>query len=1160
MALSCLSVLASDVDRIRELNQQIASGSSSKSTRRDSASQGLIRERAALLNELMARNPAAARELLLSPPVLRDLRETGTDRSLLERPFAYRGPVEASILDLPREKRAVNTYTFESGGETITAHGAPGLSVRCGDEVRIEGFRLGSAMLVTGAAVEKQADPAVECRTDGTQRVAVILAQFSATASPSLSKARVGELIFGATGRSAVNFYKEASYGQLTVTGDVFGWYTLDRVYKCGEHTALRAAALKAADADIDFTQYSRVVVITEGLEDCEVMGRGSIGCQTFTSPGERFRASYASVHFDREEDLLTTFIHEFGHNLGVGHARTARYPGAVIGPEPELATYEEYGDLFSIMGSGEGHFGASQKSTLGWIRQPADYRTVQFAGTFDLVPMQSPVPGIRALRVKRNVGDDSYLWIEYRQPLGAFDSIAPADLKPMFEGAQIRLQSDSDQLSSDLLDFTPPTIDEARLLLLPGYFPDPVLRPGKVWQDPFSDLTLEVLSMSPEQLRIAVRYDAPCTSVSGLTSGSVISPEGRPTAISVTAPADCTWNASANRTWMDVPTGLNRKGNASLTLEAQRNTSSIPRRGSVTIERRTLAVTQAGPPAPPAVQVFGPQRGTFPKLSWIATDAVVSDPNGIDNLKEFYVLINTSQSEQNACMVKYSFTERTLALKAIETNVYSTDTIQNGDWRFVSNSRCGAGYPFVSPMSDTQMSIWMDFAFLQVVSGPQEIYTMAVDRDGGTTGWVRQGSFNFEAVCRVVPRPFRSEVPAAGGLYAFEVIPTSEPCPWQVSSTSPWIKVENPTGNEYDLVLYSVEENPGPGQRTASLTLGEQTLQVIQDGAGTIRLSDFAVSPAETMVSSGSGVVTIHVKSASGVAWQAGTTAPWLSVVNKSEDSVTLLHETNPASSERRATLTIAGHSVVIRQLAGDPSRPAIAANGVVNAASFLAGISSGGWFTIRGVNLANTTRIWGTSDFVGGRLPTVLDGVQVLVNGKPAYVYYISPTQINALAPEDTTIGAVPIEVVNNGRRSLFEATLRRLRSPGLFMMPAPVARLVAATFPDGSLVAPPDTFPGVVTQGARTGDAVSLYTTGLGATTPAYPEGRLLEAPLPIPDPAVTVGGRTAKVLYAGLVSPGLYQINIEVPELPAGEHEIVVTAQGTRTQQRALFLVR
>ena len=40
-------------------------------------------------------------------------------------------------------------------------------------------------------------------------------------------------------------------------------------------------------------------------------------------------------------------------------------------------------------------------------------------------------------------------------------------------------------------------------------------------------------------------------------------------------------------------------------------------------------------------------------------------------------------------------------------------------------------------------------------------------------------------------------------------------------------------------------------------------------------------------------------------------------------------------------------------------------------------------------------------------------LDGVSVTVNGKPAFVYFISPTQININTPEDTTTGPVAIQV---------------------------------------------------------------------------------------------------------------------------------------------------
>ncbi len=54
-----------------------------------------------------------------------------------------------------------------------------------------------------------------------------------------------------------------------------------------------------------------------------------------------------------------------------------------------------------------------------------------------------------------------------------------------------------------------------------------------------------------------------------------------------------------------------------------------------------------------------------------------------------------------------------------------------------------------------------------------------------------------------------------------------------------------------------------------------------------------------------------------------------------------------------------------------------------VTNSASGAPGISGSSLITIQGSNLSKTTRGWGASDFVGGNLPTQLDGVSVMVNG---------------------------------------------------------------------------------------------------------------------------------------------------------------------------------
>jgi uncharacterized protein (TIGR03437 family) len=65
-----------------------------------------------------------------------------------------------------------------------------------------------------------------------------------------------------------------------------------------------------------------------------------------------------------------------------------------------------------------------------------------------------------------------------------------------------------------------------------------------------------------------------------------------------------------------------------------------------------------------------------------------------------------------------------------------------------------------------------------------------------------------------------------------------------------------------------------------------------------------------------------------------------------------------------------------------------------VANAEGEAPTIAPNTWVLIKGSNLAKAgdSRIWQGSDFVNGQMPTQLDGVSVTVNGKPAYVYYIS------------------------------------------------------------------------------------------------------------------------------------------------------------------------
>jgi len=238
-----------------------------------------------------------------------------------------------------------------------------------------------------------------------------------------------------------------------------------------------------------------------------------------------------------------------------------------------------------------------------------------------------------------------------------------------------------------------------------------------------------------------------------------------------------------------------------------------------------------------------------------------------------------------------------------------------------------------------------------------------------------------------------------------------------------------------------------------------------------------------------------------------------------------------------------------------------------VENAASYLPGFSQGSWVTITGANLAGTTRIWTAADFNGNNLPTTLSQVSVTVDGKPAYVYFISPTQVNVLAPADTAQGPVPVQVTYAGNASnTLMATIASF-SPALFMFSPDGGRYVAAVRVDGQFIGPTSLYPGATsstggpfTIPAKAGDTLELYGSGFGPTNPTTNFAQTFTgAPVTTNAVTATIGGVAANVSFAGLVAPGEYQFNIVVPNVPAGDNPVVLKVNGLTTQASAYLTV-
>ena len=182
-------------------------------------------------------------------------------------------------------------------------------------------------------------------------------------------------------------------------------------------------------------------------------------------------------------------------------------------------------------------------------------------------------------------------------------------------------------------------------------------------------------------------------------------------------------------------------------------------------------------------------------------------------------------------------------------------------------------------------------------------------------------------------------------------------------------------------------------------------------------------------------------------------------------------------------------------------------------------------------------------------------------MIDGKNGFIYYVSPTQVNAVAQPDAATGPVEVDVTTNHGTVPANVSMVPV-SPGLFAYTLQGTIYADAIFSsDGAYVAAVGAVPGAISRPAQAGDYIMLFATGLGSTNPPYPVGQVLTTAYPVPDLSqisVLIGGRPATVLYAGVTYPGLFQINIQVPSgISAGDQPIVLSVGG-QASQSAMYL--
>jgi uncharacterized protein (TIGR03437 family) len=242
----------------------------------------------------------------------------------------------------------------------------------------------------------------------------------------------------------------------------------------------------------------------------------------------------------------------------------------------------------------------------------------------------------------------------------------------------------------------------------------------------------------------------------------------------------------------------------------------------------------------------------------------------------------------------------------------------------------------------------------------------------------------------------------------------------------------------------------------------------------------------------------------------------------------------------------------------------PTVKPGGIVPVYSSVSAVQTGEWVSIYGANLATETASWNPGTF-----PTQLGGTSVTIDGKLAYLWYVSPTQINLQVPNDTTIGSVPVVITTASGVAYDTVTLASVAPSFSLLDSKHVAGIISRSDGSGAygngtydILGPTGTSLGYPTVAAKAGDNVVFFGVGFGPTTPTVSAGALFTGAASTNNPVtLSINNMSVTPLFAGESSAGLYQLNIVIPSgLGTGDVPLQASVAGAQTQSTVVISLK
>ena len=394
----------------------------------------------------------------------------------------FRGKLVVRHSDDFRNGRGDTTWKLRTAdGRRIPVLPTRPTKLRSGTRVAIRGSRKGR--FIRGAVRRRGGASLRAASALGSRSVAVVLLNFASDAREPWTPAYVDQRIFTDASSTAA-FYAEQSGGDIDVSGDVFGWYTVAGPTTGCDVDAWAGQAREAADdAGDDLSGYDHLMFVFPRQPSCGWAGLGELpGSQTWLNGDISVRVA----------------AHELGHNIGLHHASS--YACSAAGGPVTLGTSctkGEYGDPFDVMGLNARHSNAWHLSKLGVLSGSA-VRTVTASGTYTIRAPRAGGTAPALLRVPAGGTPARWYDLSLRQPGCVFGNYLSND--PVVNGVSLHYDPSPTAITQSLLlDGTPESGNG---------FLDAALAPGRTFSN--GSVSIAVTSAGAGTATVSVVTGAP--------------------------------------------------------------------------------------------------------------------------------------------------------------------------------------------------------------------------------------------------------------------------------------------------------------------------------------------------------------------------------------------------------------------------------------------------------------------------------------------------------------------------------------------------------------------------------------------------------------------------------------------------------------------------